>query len=410
MNAELPQRLAQAVLPASVLEVVRSLREGGFAAYLVGGCVRDLLLGKPPKDFDVATSAHPPQVQQRFKKVIPTGIDHGTVTVLIRGEPIEVTTFRTEADYLDGRRPSRVEFHTEIEADLSRRDFTINAMAFDPIERTLVDPFDGQGDLARRTVRCVGEAYDRFSEDGLRALRAVRFATVLEFALDARTEAAIPRTLDVFSKVALERVNQELVKLLEARAPGRGAVLLGRTGLLARFLPELPQVEDARAQALDRAKHSLAVRLAVLLDGVEAAREVLFRLKFPTRTCDEVANLLAHPLPPTEASDAELRRWMSAIGRDGVTPALALARAWRDGEVEAHGLRISELAATHPPLATRELALQGRQIMDLLGVGPSPHVGEAARFLLAQVLEDPALNTGDRLSDLLRKWAKAQGL
>lgn len=410
MDAALPERLAQAAFPSNPLEVVRTLQEAGYAAYLVGGCIRDTLLGKRQKDFDVATDAHPPQVQRCFRKVLPTGIEHGTVTVLLGGEPIEVTTFRTEAEYVDGRRPTRVEFHSEIEADLSRRDFTINAMAFDPIGRRFVDPFDGEGDLRRRILRCVGRAYDRFAEDGLRALRAVRFASVLEFTLDPDTEAAIPRTLDVFSKVAVERVNQELVKLLTARAPGHGADLLHRTGLLARILPELPTVEPARAKALDRAESLLEVRLAVLLTGVPSPREALVRLKFPTRTCDQVAALLAHPLPPADATDAALRRWMSALGRDAVPPALALARAWGGDELEPHAARVAALARTASPLAIRELALQGRELMAVLGVGPSPKVGEAGRFLLAQVLENPALNTPEHLSQLLRKWAKPHGV
>jgi tRNA nucleotidyltransferase (CCA-adding enzyme) len=408
MDVELPERLATAAFPSNPLEVVRTLREAGYSAYLVGGCIRDTLLGKQQKDFDVATDAHPAQVQRTFKKVIPTGIDHGTVTVLIRGEPIEVTTFRTEAGYVDGRRPSSVQFHSEIEADLSRRDFTINAMAFDPLGRRFVDPFGGQADLERRIIRCVGEAFDRFSEDGLRALRAVRFASVLEFTLDPGTEAAIPRTLDVFSKVATERVNQELVKLLTARAPGHGAELLGRTGLLSRFLPALPTVDSARAQALDRAEPSLPIRLAVLLHGVPSPREVLLGLKFPTRTCDEVANLLAHPLPPEGATDVDLRRWMSALGPDAVPSALALARAREGGRVEPHAARIATLAQQAPPLAIRDLALQGKALMGVLGVGPSPKVGQAGRFLLARVLEDPSLNTPAQLSDLLRKWAKGE--
>jgi tRNA nucleotidyltransferase (CCA-adding enzyme) len=410
MSAKVPERLVGATFPAPVLEVIRTLRGGGFAAFLVGGCIRDLMLGKAPKDFDVATAAHPAQVQKLFRKVIPTGIEHGTVTVLTRGESVEVTTFRTEAEYLDGRRPSRVEFHTEIEADLSRRDFTINAMAFDPVATVWADPFGGEADLAAGKVRCVGKALDRFSEDGLRPLRAVRFATVLGFALDEGTAAAIPQTLEVFEKVALERVNQELVKLLLSAQPGRGALLLADTGLLSRFLPELPKVELPRAAALDRSPESLEVRLAILLEGVAAPRDVLFRLKFPNKVAEEVQNLLAHPIPELVADDVALRRWMSGLGRASVPTALSLARAGEVPSRLAAAERAEQLLAQNPPLATRELALQGKAIMDLLGVGPSPHVGAAARFLLGRVLEDPGLNQPALLAAELQKWAKAQGL
>ena len=177
----LPELLRLAHIPEPVTRVLARLAELGYSAYLVGGGVRDLLRGVAPKDFDVATSARPEQVQAAFKKVIPTGIQHGTVTVVVSGVPIEVTTYRTEGAYLDGRRPAEVSFHTDIVEDLSRRDFTINAMAFDPVKAELIDPFGGQRDLAAGVVRCVGEALARFTEDGLRPLRAVRLCAVLGF-------------------------------------------------------------------------------------------------------------------------------------------------------------------------------------------------------------------------------------
>src|SRR5713226_10778189 len=174
-----PPILASADIPLAVLDVLSGLQQGGFEASLVGGCVRDLLLGKTPTDFDVATSALPQDVQRLFSKVIPTGVLHGTVTVLVRGTSIEVTTYRSEGQYLDGRRPASVTFGTSLVEDLSRRDFTINAMAFDPVQRKFQDPFGGSADLASKRIKCVGEPQARFSEDGLRPLRAVRLAAVL---------------------------------------------------------------------------------------------------------------------------------------------------------------------------------------------------------------------------------------
>ncbi|HYX91760.1 MAG TPA: [cytidine(C)-cytidine(C)-adenosine (A)]-adding enzyme, partial [Myxococcaceae bacterium] len=199
--------LAAEQIPEPVLQVLRRLRERGFQAYVVGGAVREMVRGHPPiGDFDVATDARPEDVQRSFPKTIPTGIQHGTVTVLWQGHHVEVTTFRTEGAYLDARRPSSVEFRSDVREDLARRDFTINAMAYDPLDGTLVDPFGGQADLQAGIIRCVGNATERFAEDGLRPLRAVRFAAVLGFALDPATEAAIPCTLPSFRKVAMERV------------------------------------------------------------------------------------------------------------------------------------------------------------------------------------------------------------
>ncbi len=234
-----PPVLAGARVPPGILAVLERLQSDGHEAYLVGGCVRDLVTGRVPQDWDVTTQAVPAQVQRLFQKVIPTGIAHGTVTVLVPGGQVEVTTYRVEAGYADGRRPDRVEFRRDLEEDLARRDFTINAMAFDPRAQELRDPFGGLEDLTLRRVRCVGDAVARFGEDGLRPLRAIRFATVLDFELDAATESAIPGALDVFRKVAPERVRDEFLKLLLAPGVERGLGLLATTGLLAAALPEL---------------------------------------------------------------------------------------------------------------------------------------------------------------------------
>lgn len=388
-------------VPAAVFEVVQGLQSAGHRAFLVGGCVRDLLRGAKPKDFDLATSATPAQVQQAFKKVIPTGIEHGTVTVLVRGEHVEVTTFRAEAEYLDGRRPSKVEFHEDIEADLGRRDFTINAIAWDPRSNTLVDPFDGQGDLGRRTVRCVRKALDRFSEDGLRPLRAVRFATVLDFEIEPETEAAISQTLHVFKKVAQERVHQEFVKLLAAPTVVKGLTLLHRTGLLASFLPE---ADAATFTSVGQARADEVLRLGCLLFGRTDAKAALIRLKFPSKVCDE-ASALAQitELPPTGATPAVLRRFLARHGIERAELAAQLHEA--RGQAEAttvQGLR-AQIAAK-PALTSKELALDGKGIMAALGTGPSPVVGQATRYLLEAVLDAPDANTPERLRELLAGW------
>ncbi|HET9452140.1 MAG TPA: [cytidine(C)-cytidine(C)-adenosine (A)]-adding enzyme [Aggregicoccus sp.] len=412
-----PAVLKDAFIPRPVLDVLARLREQGYAAFLVGGCVRDLLRGREPKDFDVASSAHPAEVQRVFRKVIPTGIEHGTVTVLSSGLPVEVTTFRSEGEYVDGRRPESVTFEREVSADLSRRDFTINAMAYDPIGHELCDPFEGQLDLRRGLIRCVGDAHARFSEDGLRPLRAVRFAAVLGFTLDPATEAAIPPTVPVFRKVAIERVREELVKLLLSPRAGHGLALLESTGLLAVFLPELsgPQAGKVRA-ALDAAPPELEVRLAVLLADLgpaALAREVTTRLRFPTKVIEHVALLSAeHALEALfDAPDPQLRRLLARLGPEKLEALLALSRARLTARapealprLEALAQRLRALAAARPPLTSRALALNGGSIMAALGVGPSPAVGEATRHLLECVLDDPSANTPERLQALLSDW------
>ena len=401
----LPEPLVRAVVPAGVRSVLERLLASGHEAWLEGGGVRDLLLGQAPKDWDVATDALPEQVVKLFRKVIPTGIAHGTVTVLVPGGQVEVTTFRAESAYEDGRRPGSVEFHRDLVADLARRDFTINALAFDPVGARFRDPFGGQEDLARRCVRCVGMAAERFGEDGLRPLRAVRFATVLAFELDPETEAAIPGALGVFDKVALERRRDEFLKLLLAPGVVRGLDLLRRTGLMERLLPELASVGDPeRHTRVDRAPAVLEVRLAALLVAVAEAEGALERLRLPSRTVETVRALLAHPLPPDASTwgDAELRRWLVRLGPERWELARSLAAASGadpDGEI---GRRLASIVAARPPLSAKELALNGADIMKALGVGPSPVVGEATRFLLERVLERPDLNTPDQLRELLR--------
>lgn len=448
--------LTDARIPESVLRVLARLKERGFEAFLVGGCVRDMVRGATPKDFDVATSARPEEVQRSFHKTIPTGIQHGTVTVLLQGTPVEVTTFRTEGAYTDARRPSSVTFHTNIEEDLSRRDFTINAMAFDPTDGRLVDPFSGQIDLEKKLIRCVGSAVSRFTEDGLRPLRAVRFAAVLGFALDPETEAAIRLTLPSFRKVAQERVREEFVKLLLSDRPEEGLTLLQRTGLLESFLPELAtcvgQAQDPSyggdvfhhvVATVSACPPVLEVRLTAALhdiskprtaqpwgdmvrfDGHERladdmAREVLVRLKFPTKVVD-VTTLLVREHTFDESArwtDGGLRRLAARLGIEQLDPFFAFIEADRstrvDGDarrrkVKALQARVEDLLAQRPPLNPRALALNGNQIMQILGVGPSPAVGEATRHLMDHVLEDPSQNSASSLTALLRAWAVQKG-
>jgi tRNA nucleotidyltransferase (CCA-adding enzyme) len=430
-----PPALARASFPAPVLDVLRTLGAAGHRSWLVGGAVRDLLLARQRQaaDFDVATPARPEDVQRLFRKVIPTGIDHGTVTVLAQGEPIEVTTFRGEGAYRDGRRPESVTFLTDLEEDLARRDFTMNALAFDPLAGEFRDPFGGEADLRRRRVRAVGEPAARFGEDGLRPLRAVRFVAQLGFELDPATAAAIPGALPVVKRVAAERITDELGKLLLAEHAPRALLLLAETGLLGVAVPRLaglPRAElEHAAFVLGEAPAVLAVRLAALLHGIgaEEARAALSALRLPRQTSEAAAALVRsfpcrrRPEPGLPApAPASLRRWIAQVDPLRVEPLLGLAAAEARGaapaqreraaaevaEVEA---RIAEVLRSSPPLSTRDLALDGLEVAEILGAPPGPQVGEALRYLLDRVLEDPGENDPQRLRAALLGWSAGEG-
>ncbi|ACG73614.1 tRNA cytidylyltransferase [Anaeromyxobacter sp. K] len=425
-----PAALEQARFPEAILDVLRRLSAAGHRSWLVGGAVRDLLLHRPraATDFDVATPATPRQVMALFRRVIPTGIDHGTVTVLVGDEKVEVTTFRGEGDYVDGRRPASVTFLAELEADLARRDFTMNAMAYDPLQADFRDPFDGRVDMSRRRIRAVGEPAARFGEDGLRAMRAVRFAAQLGYRLDPATRAAIPGALEVVRKVSVERVAEELSRLVLAAHAGSALLLLRRTGLLGVVLPAiaaLPLAAYRHAVAVVRhAPAEPALRLAALLHGVgpEEASKIVFGLRLPRRLSDEVGTLVRayacpaarHPAALPDAP-ADIRRWLARTGPQRVPAVFELVsaelrtlsparRAAVAPEVSRARAAIDAELAAAPPLATGDLALDGRAVMSLLGEGPGPHVGEALHHLLDRVLEDPAQNTREALAAELRRW------
>jgi tRNA nucleotidyltransferase (CCA-adding enzyme) len=429
-----PAALARAKLPPPLLEVLRRLGAAGHRSWLVGGAVRDLLLHRPrdSKDFDVATPATPREVMALFPKVVPTGVEHGTVTVVLGGHALEVTTFRGEGAYVDGRRPESVTFHTDLEADLERRDFTMNALAWDPLGGEFRDPHGGRADMARRLVRAVGDPAARFAEDGLRPMRAVRFAAQLGYDLHARTRAAIRPALPVVRKVAVERLSDELGRLVVAPHADRGLALMRRTGLLEAVLPAFGRLPGrAIGHAFGVARRvapEASLRFAALLHplGPEGAEKVLLDLRQPRRVSDEVAALLrAHVCRagarPAELprGEVEIRRFLSRAGPDRAGGIVALARAEAAAlspaastRARTHAKRLErEIAAVRrsaAPLGTGDLAIDGGAAMRVLSVGPGPHVGEALRFLLDRVLEDPALNTPDALEAELRSWWAAR--
>lgn len=465
MSAPDPRELCSAI-PAEIVGVCQRLREAGYEAWVVGGAVRDLILGRPVQDFDVATAARPEQVGQVFgrRRTIPTGERHGTVTVLIGdGEgrhQVEVTTFRGEGAYSDGRRPDSVEFVRDLVQDLERRDFTVNALALDPMTAELADPFGGLTDLASCTLRAVGDPKARFREDGLRVMRAVRFAAQLEFTLDPATEAAIPQALDVFRKVSQERVRDELLKLLAAPRPSIGLRLMERTGLLGEVLPELCEavgLHQNRYHTYDVWEHTVVavdetpgerdgralVRLGTLLHdvgkprtaapkdgspaentffghdmvGAEMADTICRRLKLPNRDRERVVALVRHHMfwYSPEWTDATVRRFIGRVGLDVIPDLFAL----RTGDVRARGrgespgVEIDELKAriareveAERALKVTDLVVDGKDVMRVLGCPPGRIVGDVLRHLLERVIEEPGLNERERLVALIPEVAR----
>lgn len=401
-------------VPANVREVCRVLSDAGFEAVTVGGAVRDALLGRDPGDWDVATSAHPEQVLKLFRHTIPTGLQHGTVTVVTgKGAHthVEVTTFRGEGAYTDARRPDHVVFGVPLIEDLARRDLTVNAMAYDPAKNQLIDPFSGQADVAAKTLRAVGDPVARFTEDGLRVMRAVRFAAQLEFGLDPATEAGIAPALPSLAKVSRERVCEELRKILETKQPSRGLVPAVRTGIMQTVLPEVPQLAVER---IDRATER--TRLAALMSPLASPEalplqldrgaqkrvaDILRALKFSNAELDVASHLVAvaHAAREQQWTPPDVRRLLSQLRRDQREPAVELWETYDSASLVAVAR-----AVLSDPLEVADLAITGKQLMDALQIPPGPAVGRILGMLLQYVLDDPAVNTKDAL------LARAQAL
>lgn len=369
------------------------LHTAGHAAYAVGGCVRDSLLGQTPHDWDLCTSATPEQVLELFGEAhcIPTGLQHGTVTVKHGGELYEITTFRTEGAYSDGRHPDHVAFVPDVKEDLARRDFTINAMAYNA-EEGLIDPFGGQNDLAVGIVRAVGEPQRRFEEDALRILRLYRFAARFGFAIDPATgqaARALCRHLDCVSE---ERIAEELSRLLAAPAPG--AYL--EAEVLAVIFPELDAAELPESRrildALEPGMEHVPVRLAALLCplGEAGARAALRRLKCSNALTGTVATLVREAAAgmPGAALTLTARRFLSRYDLATITDLTALCSARHPEQAEAFAALQQEaarLVETNACCRINQLAVNGRDLMDA-GIRPGPGLRRVLDALLEQVL------------------------
>lgn len=390
--------------PAGVAAVLDGLSGAGFPAYIVGGSLRDALLGRPAHDFDVASPALPGQVTEVFAhlRTVPTGARHGTVTVICGGCPVEVTTFRTDGDYSDGRHPDSVCFTRRLEDDLARRDFTVNAMAYSP-GTGLIDPFGGREDLARRTIRCVGDPGARFTEDALRIMRAYRFAAKLNFEIEPRTAAAAVMLRGRLRMVSAERIASELAGILSAPAPSGVLRRMLEGGIFDVILPSAELVPDD-CDAVDLLEPEPALRFGGLLRGRECGRvrEILRSLKYPNALIREAALIASAPLPET-AEPYRIRLFAASYG-DCAEKILAAAAARGDSVTDA-AARLARIRADGDPLTLRELAVDGSALTGA-GLTRGCATGEVLAALHDAVLRDPSLNRSDTLLRLAAELAE----
>lgn len=430
-------------LPEKVNTIIQTLQEHGYEAYAVGGCVRDSLLGREPGDWDITTSASPDETKKLFARTVDTGIEHGTVTVLLGKEGFEVTTYRIDGKYEDSRHPTEVIFTRNLREDLLRRDFTINAMAYNDTEG-IVDIFGGMDDLKRKIIRCVGNARERFGEDALRIMRGVRFAAQLGFSLEKETKEAMTELAPTLEKISAERIQTELVKLLVSDSPEliREAYHLGVTAVI---LPEFDEMmrtgQEIKYHRYDVGEHTVqavcnvppdkVLRLTMLLHdvakpemktvdadgtahfkghdirGEQKAKEILRRLKFDNDTIHKVTKLVRWHDYRMPAEKKNVRKAMSKISAELFPMYLLVKRAdilahsmyRREEELEnLSGLQkcYEEIVADHECVSLKQLAVTGT---DLIGIGmkPGKQIGEVLNELLRIVLEYPEFNNKEHL-------------
>lgn len=455
-------KINRIVLPEFLSKMNEVFAQAGFEAYLVGGAVRDYMMGRKPHDYDVATNAKPEEVIQLFKFVVPTGIAHGTVTVHFMKNEIEVTTFRTESDYSDGRHPDKVEYAGHIEEDLSRRDFTMNAIAISLADGRIVDPFGGKKDIQHKLIRCVGKPEERFMEDGLRPIRAIRFSSQLDFGIEKATYEEIfkPEILNKISSISVERFRDELMKMLKSEKPSLALKRMEDSGIMKLFMPQLLegrnciQKDDRAYHVFDVLDHNLyacdgapkdkpLVRLAALFHDIgkprvkeevhengitmfhfynhekassKMARELMVFLKFSNAEIEHVCHLIENHMFNYEStwSDAAVRRFIVKTGIEYIPDLIDLRLADMYGKynqnVRIHDSascsllielqdRINKLVAEKDALSLKNLAVNGRDLM-AAGIPAGKSIGQILNELFDCVLEDPAMNTKEKLMEI----------
>lgn len=448
-------------IPKKVEFIIQTLIEHGFEAYAVGGCVRDSLLGKEPEDWDITTSAKPEEVKQLFRRTIDTGIAHGTVTVMLEKQGFEVTTYRIDGEYEDGRHPKQVEFTSKLEEDLKRRDFTINAMAFNK-QTGIVDLFRGQEDMKRHMIRCVGEPIERFSEDALRMLRAIRFAGQLQFFIEEKTKKAIKEKADALEQVSAERIRVELEKLLLSNQPEQ-LMTAYETGITAIILPEFDKMiqteqnnphhiynvgihsivsiqkmnELCKRLNINKKTHSILVFTMLLHDvgkpikrtiGEDGydhfyghpkesalfAKDILKRLKFDNETIDIATRLIFWHDYRFMPKKSMIRRGVHKVGEDIIELLFLVQRAdamaqnpdtisEKIGMLEKVEFLYKEVKEKRECLNLKNLSVNGRDLIKE-GFPAGKEMGKLLNYLLEQVLEHPEWNEYDKLIELAKDF------
>jgi tRNA nucleotidyltransferase (CCA-adding enzyme) len=458
-------------IPRDLFEIEKIFRSAGFELFLVGGAVRNMVLGRQPEDWDLATDARPEEIIDLFRHVIPTGIDHGTVTVRFRKQSYEVTTFRIDGDYSDSRRPDSVEYTGNIFEDLKRRDFSINAMAYNLRSHEILDPHFGKRDIKAKTIRTVGNPLDRFAEDGLRILRGLRFASTLNFRIEQGTFDAMRQRLRYLQPVSIERIRDEFNKILRSPRPSLGISLAEDIGALEMFLPEvsscrgiardsLPEGRDLFSHLLSVCDYtgpeSLEMRLAGLLhdigipettvereDGTvystghelrseQMASVIMRRLKYPKSVEKLVCRLIRHHMFSSDPDlhDRHIRRFISTVGEDLVFDLIDLKTAdlagkrgpfWdeRSGSddilkprpverLERLRERVNRQLADNAALTLKDLAVNGNILHDEAGIPRSREMSTVLSYLLEAVLDDPKMNERSRLVELSSNFYREQ--
>ncbi len=433
-------------LPAIVKEFGNRFFSNHFQCFLVGGAVRNMVAGLGPTDFDFATDALPQQVCALFSHVIPTGIKHGTVTVFFRKHRFEVTTFRIDGIYSNARHPDSIQFTPSIEEDLARRDFTINALACDIHTGEILDPHHGIADLSAGLIRAIGKPSERFSEDGLRLLRACRFTAQLGFSVEPATKKAMYECRNFINAVSAERIRDELEKILRSEKPSRAFLTMAEAGLLPMILPELSACASV-AQAGDppfdllthllrscdyAPKDNLNVRLAALLHDIgkpsvmeetvdgnvsfhghekissRLAHRILARYRFPKAVEQQVCHLIEHHMTLYNEtwSDGAVRRFIARVGRTSLDDLFLLLEADCAGKIDSRcgpgflqpfRTRIEQIISNESALSLRDLAVDGRILTERCGIKSGPLMGVILKELLETVLDDPSQNTEETL-------------
>jgi len=434
-------------LPDEVEFILNKLNKNNFKGYVVGGCVRDVLLGKSPKDWDITTNAKPEEIKSLFEKTIDTGLKHGTVTVVLNNNNYEITTFRIDGKYLDNRKPDKITFTSSLKEDLSRRDFTINSIVYNPKEG-LIDYYGGINDLSNNLIRTVGNPDLRFNEDALRMMRAVRFASQLNFFIDKDTILSIVNNRYLINNISTERIRDELCKILTSDKPSFGINLLWATGLLNIILPEIVKmigfnqrnpahhkdVYEHTLLVLDNTSNDLILRLSALLHDIgkpetfsidengighfykhhmksmDIAKDILQRLKFDNKTIEIVCIIVKNHMSRYDfLRDSSIKKFINRVGVENLDRLFQLQIADIKGCRSPHDFsqvlkfqsKVNKILNEKQPLTVKDLAINGYDLM-AIGIEPGVRIGKILNELLEIVLKNPELNTKEKLLQFIK--------